>query len=113
MVGQRDGGSCKQGGAARFPGDAGGMEDVDKRVATANPLGADMMFKNTPLDSLGGKVPITAMTGQEPMGQLNPLVWHLDAEPTSLDEVWNLQGHEEIKNLMLTVHVAASLLRGP
>jgi hypothetical protein len=28
------------------------------------------------------------------MGQLDPLVWRLDAEPTSLDEVWRQQDQE-------------------
>jgi hypothetical protein len=47
-----------------------------------------MVLNNTPVDSLGGKAPITPMTGRELMGQLDPLVWRLDAEPTSLDEMW-------------------------
>jgi hypothetical protein len=50
-----------------------------------------MVLNNTPVDSLGGQAPITAMTGREPMGQLDPLVWRLDAEPISLKEVWKLQ----------------------
>jgi hypothetical protein len=53
-----------------------------------------MILNNTPVDSLGGKAPITAMTGREPMGQLDPLVWRLEAEPTSLDKVWTMQGRE-------------------
>jgi hypothetical protein len=61
-----------------------------------------MVLNNTPVDSLGGQAPITAMTGREPMGQLDPLVWRLDAEPTSLDEVWKLQG-QGVRDLQETL----------
>ncbi len=53
-----------------------------------------MVLNNTPVDSLGVKAPITAMTGREPVGQLDPLVWRLETEPITLSEVCKMQGRE-------------------
>ncbi len=65
-----------------------------------------MVLNNTPVDSLGGEAPITAMTGRKPMGQLDPLMWSVDAEATSLDEVLRLQGQavQELQRKLEDLH---------